>query len=71
MIEWIDTPESSTIVRIGYDDEAQTMTVEFKSGATYNYFDVPSQLFEGIRNAPSKGQFLAQQVKGSYRYARA
>jgi hypothetical protein len=71
VIEWIDTPESSTIVRIGYDEEAQTMTVEFKSSGTYTYFDVPGQLFEGIRHAPSKGQFLAQQVKGSYRYARA
>jgi hypothetical protein len=34
VIEWIDTPESSTIVRIGYDEEAQTMTVEFKSSGT-------------------------------------
>lgn len=71
MTEWIETPESSTIARIGYDDEALTMTVEFKTSGIYNYFDVPPHVFEGIRNAPSKGQYLAQQVKGSYRYARA
>jgi KTSC domain len=71
MVEWIDTSESSTIARIGYDSDSQTMTVEFKNSATYNYFDVPAHVFQAISNAPSKGQYLAQQVKGTYRYARA
>jgi hypothetical protein len=71
MVEWIDTSESSTIARIGYDDEMQTMIVEFKNSGTYNYFDIPPHVFEGIRNAPSKGQYLALQIKGTYRYARA
>jgi KTSC domain len=71
MVEWIDTSESSTITRIGYDSDTQTMTVEFKKSATYNYFDVPPHVFAAIRNAPSKGQYLAQQIKGTYRYARA
>lgn len=71
MEQWIDTPESSTIVRIGYDAETMVMTVEFKSSGIYNYFDVPQHVFDGIRTAPSKGQFLAQQVKGNFRYARA
>ena len=70
MTDWIDTPESSTISRIGYDEAAQTMTVEFKASDTYQYFDLPPHVFEGIRTASSKGQFLAQQVKGRYRYAR-
>jgi hypothetical protein len=71
MTEWFETPESSTIARIGYDAEALMMIVEFKTSGTYNYFDVPPPIFEGLRNAPSKGQYLAQQVKGRYRYAKA
>jgi hypothetical protein len=71
MTEWIEAPGSSTIARIGYDDESLTLTVEFITSGTYNYFDVPPHVFEAMRNAPSKGQYLAQQVKGSYRYARA
>jgi len=47
------------------------LTVEFKNGATYNYYDVPEFVFEQMRAASSKGQFLAQNVKGRYRYARA
>lgn len=71
MNESIDTPESSTIARIGYDDEQLMLTIEFKTSGTYFYYDVPSPVFENMRNAPSKGQFLAQQIKGKYRYARA
>lgn len=71
MVEWVDTSESSTIARIGYDNESQTMIVEFKKSGTYNYFDIPAHIFEAFRNAPSKGQYLAQTIKGTYRYARA
>lgn len=70
-MEWIETPESSNIVRFGYDGQSMIMCVEFKSGGTYNYFDIPEVVFEQMRNSPSKGQFLAQQIKGVYRFARA
>lgn len=70
-MNWIDTPESSNIARIAYDDGTHVLSVEFRKGGTYNYFDVPQQLFERMRHAPSKGQFLAQSIKGSFRYARA
>lgn len=69
-MEWIETPESSNLARFGYDDASQILTVEFKSGATYNYFDVPSPVYEQMKAAGSKGQFLAQSVKGHYRFAR-
>ena len=70
-MDWIDTPESSNVSRFAYNSESQVLTVEFKNGGTYNYFDVPEIVFEQIKSASSKGQFLAQQIKGSYRYARA
>lgn len=70
-MDWIETPESSNIARFVYDDASYVLKVEFKNGGIYDYFDVPQQVFEGMRNAPSKGQYLAQQIKGIYRYARA
>lgn len=69
-MDWIET-ESSNIARFAYDDTSHVLKVEFKNGGIYNYFDVPQQVFEGMRNAPSTGQYLAQQIKGTYRYARA
>lgn len=67
---WISTPESSNIAGIGYDSSTQVLTVEFKQGGRYNYYDVPEATFEQMKSAPSKGQYLAQHIKGRYRYAR-
>ncbi|MBX9811257.1 MAG: KTSC domain-containing protein [Burkholderiales bacterium] len=47
------------------------LVVDFLKGGTYNYYDVPQEIFEQMKAASSKGQFLAQNVKGVYRYARA
>ncbi len=70
-MSWIATPESSTIAGFDYVIDRKVLTVEFKNGGRYNYFDVPVTIFERMKAAPSKGQFLAQNVKGLYRYARA
>lgn len=69
-MNWIESPESSNITRFGYDQANQVVVVEFKNGSAYQYFDVPEQVFEQMKSAPSKGQFLAQVIKGTYRYAR-
>ena len=69
-MDWIDG-NSSNIARFKYDMYSQVLTVEFISGGTYNYFDVHEHIFEGMKNASSRGQYLARQIKGSYRYARA
>lgn len=69
-MDWIDTPESSNITRFAYNGDTQILTVEFHNGSVYEYFGVPDHIFSGMRAAPSKGQYLAQQIKGIYRYAR-
>ena len=69
-MNWIDTPGSSNIARYKYDEIAHVLTVEFKSGGTYNYYNVPLTLYGQMNAASSKGQFLAQNIKGAYRYAR-
>lgn len=69
-MNWIEA-NSSNVARYTYDPESYVLTVEFKNGGTYNYFDVPEAVFDQMQAASSKGQFLAQQIKGSYRYARA
>lgn len=70
-MEWINTPESSNIARYAYDDASRVLKVEFSNGSVYDYFDVPDHVINGMRNASSKGQYLAQQIKGNFRYARA
>ncbi|MBI2796653.1 MAG: KTSC domain-containing protein [Gemmatimonadetes bacterium] len=69
-MDWIEAPGSSTIARFSYDSSTKTLTVVFLKSGTYNYFDVPEAVFEQFKSASSKGQFLAQSIKGNYRYAR-
>jgi hypothetical protein len=69
-MEWVATPESSNLSRFGYDAPSQILQVEFKNGGLYNYFDVPQHVFDAMKQAPSKGQYLAHQIKGNFRYAR-
>jgi hypothetical protein len=69
-MEWIATPDSSNLSGFGYDPNTSVLRVEFKNGGIYEYYDVPLHVFEAMKVAPSKGQFLAYQIKGTYRYAR-
>lgn len=69
-MNWIDA-NSSNIARFAYDSSSRILKVEFKNGGTYDYFDVPETVFERMRSAPSRGEFLASDIKGTYRYARA
>ena len=61
---------SSNVAAGGYDSDSETLQVEFNNGTTYQYFDIPEQTFEGLRDAGSVGGYLAAHIKGSYRYSK-
>lgn len=61
---------SSNIASIGYDADSQTLEIEFLNGGVYQYFDVPQHVYEEIMSANSHGQYLAQNIKGIYRYSK-
>lgn len=68
-MEW-HSVSSSTLERVAYDPSSMTMIIEFNSGTTYQYFDVPEHVFNELLTAASPGQYLAQNIKSLYRYAR-
>lgn len=61
---------SSNIASIGYDVESLTLEIEFLNSSIYQYFDVPEYHFTGIMQADSHGRYLAQNIKGVYRYSK-
>jgi KTSC domain len=61
---------SESIASIGYDERSQTLEVEFNHGGIYQYFDVPIHVQQELMNASSIGRYVAEQIKGTYRYAR-
>lgn len=69
-MDWKETPESTNIARFRYDEDNQVLHVEFNNGGSYRYFDVPEHIVQEMESAGSKGRFLAERIKGYYRYAR-
>ncbi|MGI9283643.1 MAG: KTSC domain-containing protein [Endozoicomonas sp.] len=70
MSEWILTPQSSNVAGCSYDESTCVLTVEFKHGGRYDYYDVLRHTFEGMKSADSKGTYLHTEVIDKYRYAR-
>jgi uncharacterized protein len=60
---------SSTIISIGYDEAAETLEIEFKSGI-YQYYNVPKTIYEQFIESDSKGQFFHLYVKNGFPYSR-
>jgi len=66
----IETPESKNLKRYGYRSADNTLIIEFKNGARYEYPDVPRELFDQMRHADSAGSFFAQRVKNDFQAKR-
>ncbi len=65
-----DSVSSSNIVSVGYDAASMTLEVEFQNGSVYQYYNISQNLYDEFMAAPSKGQFLAYQIKNSFPYSR-
>ncbi|NJO81024.1 MAG: KTSC domain-containing protein [Cyanobacteria bacterium RM1_2_2] len=64
-LHWV---ESSMIQAFGYDAEKQTLLVIFNTGKTYRYFNVPSEVYEGLMRTDSKGSYMRSLVIDQYPY---
>jgi hypothetical protein len=61
---------SSNIAAIRYDEDQLLLEIEFLNGGRYHYYEVTRQLAQAFEQAESKGKFLAESIKGHYRYSR-
>ena len=62
--------ESSSLASIGYDNATETLEIEFRRGGIYQYYNVPSRIFDELMVAGSKGQFFHAYIKSTYSYAK-
>ena len=62
--------DSSNVESVGYDENSSTLQVEYKNGGVYQYFDVPEEVFIGLRDTDSVGRYLNANIKGTYRYSK-
>jgi len=65
---------SSNVEAIGYDEEDQTLYVDFldkgRGGSRYEYLDVPYEVFEEFQMAGSMGSFVWTNLKDVYEYSK-
>jgi KTSC domain len=52
-------PERPRTVAAGYDSKREVLTVVFRDGTFYNYYDVDPSTWDAFKSEQSKGQFIA------------
>lgn len=66
----VQTPQSGTLSHWEHDEKSGTLTVHFRSGKKYAYFDVDLGAVGALRAAQSVGAFLAKTLRPNYRHAK-
>lgn len=61
----INTPKSSVIKSLTYDENRKDLQVNFKSGKLYVYTPVSQQFFNKLSKTESKGKFFNQHIKNN------
>lgn len=64
--EEFDTPSSSAIQSVRFDEGENLMAITFNHGTVTVYRGVPRSEFKAFRNAMSHGMFYNTRVKGAY-----
>ena len=67
MVEMVPVT-SSTIEAIGYEPRTKRLHVKFLSTEMYVYQGVPPIVHARFMRFPSKGTYLAEEIKDKYRY---
>lgn len=63
--------QSSLIQEVGYDPEAQVLTVHFVgTDEVYEYTGVPADVYDELMAAESKGSYFVNTIKGNYDYTK-
>ena len=63
--EW-SSVDSTNLDAIRYDTQQEDLYVRFKNGKTYKYEQVPSEEAEALYHASSPGQYLRDNIIGTY-----
>ncbi len=59
---------STVIAKHHYDPQTETLRIIYISGKVYDYLKVPTEVYEEMKNAFSKGIFLNTRIKGFYKF---
>src|SRR6185503_19820264 len=65
-VTWTDTPNSSNVKRVGFDDETQDVQVEFASGGIYVVPGAGPTVAADMAASQSPGQYYNRNIRNQY-----
>jgi KTSC domain len=63
---YADLFDSKAIAMFAYDVAGKRLLIHFKTGGVYAYQDVPRAVFDGFREARSKGGFFQSAIRDRF-----
>jgi len=61
---------SKALESAGYDSTVRTLRLRFRTGGLYDYFDVPSHVYEGLVTSEHPWTEWREHITTTYRYDR-
>ena len=61
---------STNVASVGYSRQLHALEIEFTRGAIYRFLNVQPRVYRDLMAAPSKGRFIAENIRGKYRFVR-
>ena len=58
--------DSTAISGVGYDSGQHILRLQYVNGRIYDYFELPSKIYEQLLKADSAGEFVNLEVKPNY-----
>lgn len=62
----VENVASSHLKRVAYDRQERVLYIQFHSGPTYAWQDIPRGVYQQLLAAPSKGRFLHEVLRPEY-----
>ncbi len=53
---------STEITQVGYQEDSETLEIQFIKGEVYQFFNVPSSVFDEFMSAPSKEGYYHSKI---------
>lgn len=59
-------PQESGVRSFGYDPTTKALLINCENGNSYRYAGVPKEVYDDLRTAASKEQFIRKSIEGRY-----
>ena len=60
---------SRNIAEVGYNEQTKTLYIRFNNNRTYEYYDVPQNIYVSLITASSVNDYFIEYIKGKYQYS--